>query len=130
MPTDAPAKVSMVFGPYELLGKVGTGGMGSVYKARLKGQEELVAVKIAKRVVACDPVLTQRFQNEYKIASRLRHPHLVRFLAYAVESNVPYLVMEFVGDSLHKRLKDEGPMSLPLALATFGILWLSARRAL
>ncbi|HWY85978.1 MAG TPA: serine/threonine-protein kinase [Gemmataceae bacterium] len=112
---------SKSFGPYELLEKVGVGGMGSVFKARLKGKEEFVALKIANRAVAGDPVLLQRFQNEFKIASQLQHPNLARFLGYAVENNTPYLVMEFVpGQSLDKRLKSQGPMSLPSALATMG----------
>src|SRR5438477_5439850 len=108
------------FGPYELLEKVGAGGMGSVFKARLKGKEDLVALKIANRAVANDPVLLQRFQNEFKVASELRHPNLVQFLGFALEKNTPYLVMEFIGgQSLEKLLKSQGPMSLPVALAIF-----------
>jgi serine/threonine protein kinase len=114
------SKLSRSFGPYELLEKLGMGGMGSVYKARRQGEERLVALKIAHRAVAGNDVLLQRFHNEFTIASELQHPNLVRFLDYAVENKTPYLVMEYIsGQSLDKRLKTQGPMSLPAALTTF-----------
>ena len=114
------SKVLKSFGPYELLEKVGVGGMGSVYKARLSGSEELVALKVASRMVAGDSTLSHRFHNEFKIASQLEHPNLVRVLGHGVEKDIPYLVMEFVpGQSLDKRLKDQGPLAVPEALALF-----------
>src|SRR5271165_2841658 len=108
------------FGPYELLEKIGVGGMGSVYRARIIGQEDVVALKIANRVVAGDPVLSCRFYNEFKIASQLCHPNLVRVLGHGNEQEVPYLVMEYVpGQSLDKLIKNKGPISLSEALAIF-----------
>src|SRR5438067_1910703 len=94
--------------------------MGEVFLARAAGTSEVVALKIANQMVANDPVLTQRFRNEFKIASQLQHPNLVRALGYGVESKFSYLVMEFVpGRSLEKQVKDEGPMPLAAGLATF-----------
>ena len=114
-------KTSRPFGPYELLEKVGVGGMGSVYKARLPGSADLVALKIASRAVADDTILSQRFQKEWKIANGLRHPRLVRTLGHGVENGVPYLMMEFVpGQSLDKQLKNQGAMPLAAALTVFG----------
>jgi serine/threonine protein kinase len=115
------SKLLKSFGPYELLEKVGVGGMGSVYKARLSGKEELVALKIASRLVAGDSTLCHRFHNEFKIASQLEHPNLVRVLGHGVENDIPFLVMEFVpGQSLDKQIKNQGPLALPEALALFG----------
>ncbi|HWY88212.1 MAG TPA: serine/threonine-protein kinase, partial [Gemmataceae bacterium] len=58
--------------------------------------------------------------NEFKIASQLEHPNLVRVLGHGVEKDIPYLVMEFVpGQSLDKQLKNQGPMAVPEALALF-----------
>jgi serine/threonine protein kinase len=109
------------FGPFELVEKVGVGGMGSVYKARRPDSEGFLALKIANRVVAGDAVLAHRFDNEFKIASQLQHPHLVRALGHGVEDGTPYLVMEFVpGLSLDKHIKEHGPFPVGEALDIFG----------
>ncbi len=120
-PKDRPVSASLApFGPFELLAKVGSGGMGSVYKARLIGTKELIAVKIANPVVAADATLSQRFENEFKLASKLLHPNLVRPLDHGVEKGTPYLVMEFVpGRSLHKQIQEAGPMAIGDAIMVF-----------
>jgi serine/threonine protein kinase len=121
MPDHDASKKTRVFGPFELLEKVGVGGMGSVYKARRPGVDEYVALKIANRAVAGDPVLVHRFDNEFKIASQLQHPNLVRALGHGIENGTPYLVMEFVpGLSLDKHIKEQGPLPVADALAIFG----------
>jgi serine/threonine protein kinase len=72
-------------------------------------------------MVAGDSILAHRFDNEFKIASQLQHPNLVRALGHGVDNNMPYLVMEFVpGLSLDKRIKEQGPLSIPEALIVFG----------
>ena len=93
MPVDL--KKTKRFGPFELVEKVGVGGMGSVYKAKRPDSEGYLALKIANRVVAGDAVLAHRFDNEFKIASQLQHPHLVRALGHGVEDGIPYLVKPF-----------------------------------
>jgi serine/threonine protein kinase len=108
------------FGPYELLDKVGQGGMGAVYKATRREQPGFVAIKIANRIVTNDPVLAQRFHNEYTVANPLRHPHLVRALDYGIVDGQPYLVLEYVpGRSLSQRLQEEGPLPLAEGVALF-----------
>jgi eukaryotic-like serine/threonine-protein kinase len=108
------------FGAYELLEKIGIGGMGSVYKARLYGRHDLIAIKVANAQVAGDAILSQRFENEFKLASHLQHPNLVRALGHGLEDGVPYLLMEFVpGRSLDKLIQEKGPMPIPEALAAF-----------
>jgi serine/threonine protein kinase len=114
------AKKPRHLGRYELVEKLGSGGMGSVYKAREQDKEGFVALKVANRTVAGNSILSQRFHNEFKVASALRHPNLVRALEFGVEDKVPYLVMEFVpGISLEKRIKEQGPLPLAEALAIF-----------
>ena len=116
-----PAKDPKRFGPYELLEKVGVGGMGSVFKARRTDTEDIIALKVAHRLVANDSVLSQRFHNEFKIASQLKHPFLVRALGHGVENGTPFLVLEFVdGPSLDKHLRERGPLPVDQALAIFG----------
>jgi serine/threonine protein kinase len=122
------------FGPFEVLEKLGSGGMGLVFKARyapLSGSppdahaavlraDDLVALKIANWMVVNEPILGQRFENEHKITRHLRHPNLVRALGFGVENQLPYLVLEYVsGTSLDKRLKTQGPLSIDAALRLF-----------
>src|ERR1700730_9868603 len=96
MTSKAPATESKSFGSFQLLQKLGQGGMGSVFKA-LDENNRVVALKVASRMVATDPVLSQRFQNEFTITSQLDHRNIVRTLGYGVEGGLPYLVMEFMG---------------------------------
>jgi serine/threonine protein kinase len=101
-----------VFASFELLAKAGQGGMGTVYQARRVGQQDIVALKIASRRVADDPILQARFQHECTFSCRFQHAHLVRSLEHGIADGLPYLVMEFVpGQPLSKIIKERG--SLP-----------------
>jgi serine/threonine protein kinase len=103
--------LSRFVGPYEVLEKLGVGGMGSVYKARHRHTEALVAVKIASRRVLNEPILLQRFQYEYEAAQHLQHPRLVRALEHGYAGGAPYLVMEYVaGKSLDKHIQERGKL--------------------
>ncbi len=108
MVNERKPKESQRVGAYELLEKVGQGGMSSVYKARHSATSEIVAVKIASRLVLNSEHLMRRFEQEYAIAFPLRHRHLVKVLDYGTHDAVPFLVMEFIdGQSLGQRLKKE-----------------------
>ena len=97
-----------LFGPYELLEKIGQGGMGVVYRAKPLHLDHEVAIKIAKKQLPHDPASARRFLNEYTVAFPLDHPNLVRVFACGIEGPTSYLVMEFVpGVSLDKRLNKE-----------------------
>lgn len=99
-------------GHYELLEKIGVGGMGTVYRGRHLGTGELVAVKLMAESLMAEPVSLRRFEQEYTAAQRLTHPHLVRSLDFGVEGEQPYLVMEFVdGPSLGELVRAEGPLT-------------------
>ena len=109
-----------VIGGYTLLNVLGRGGMGSVYSARHAERSELVAIKVPSPSIALDPILTQRFQNEYSVASRLNHPHIVRALDFGHDEGTPYLVMEVViGASLDKLIRSEGALALSRVLSIF-----------
>lgn len=96
------------FGPYELLEKIGQGGMGTVYRAKPLHLNHEVAIKIAKKHLPHDPATARRFLNEYTVAFPLTHPNLVRVFACGIEGATPFLVMELViGTSLDKRLNKE-----------------------
>ncbi|MEO8670754.1 MAG: serine/threonine-protein kinase [Tahibacter sp.] len=85
-------------GAYELLHRVGRGGMGEVYEARRPGAdfEQKVAVKLLRRGLDSDDVV-RRFQRERRILAQLEHPGIARLIDGGVSGDgLPYLVMEFV----------------------------------
>jgi serine/threonine protein kinase len=92
-------------GDYELIEKVGRGGMSAVFKARDLRTEQIVAVKVASRAVNGDPQLSRRFELEYAIAHPLHHRNLVKVLDCGRENERPFLVMEYIdGPSLAQRI--------------------------
>lgn len=84
-------------GPYEILGAIGTGGMGEVYKARDVRLNRLVAIKALRSDVATDASGTQRFIQEAKSASALNHPNIVTVYDVLKHAGADCLVMEYVG---------------------------------
>src|SRR5262249_60229337 len=99
-------------GNYDLLEKIAEGGMGVVHKARNRETNEIVAVKVLKKEVARNPVLLKRFEQEFRVASKLDHPNIVAAIEYCDTGDVPYLVLEYVeGASLGEILAKDGRMS-------------------
>jgi hypothetical protein len=96
-------------GSYDLLEKIAEGGMGAIYRGRHRQSGQIVAIKIMPPHMAQNPVLLKRFEQEFRAASRLDHPNIVRALDYSDNGNMPYLVMEFVeGESLGQKIEREG----------------------
>jgi serine/threonine protein kinase len=99
-------------GDYDLLEKIGSGGMSAVYRARHRQTGQLVAVKIASAKVLESTVLRQRFEQEYRVASKLCHPAIVKALAFGEEEGTPYLVLELIdGVDMWQRIEDQGRLS-------------------
>ena len=69
-------KTGVRFGPYEVTGSLGSGGMGEVYKVRDTRLNRTVAIKVLPEHVAADPDLKQRFERKAKTISSLNHPHI------------------------------------------------------
>jgi hypothetical protein len=100
-------------GPYEILGKLGRGGMGTVYRARHRELDKVVALKVlpANRV---DEAVVARFRNEMKAAGRLSHPNIVTAHDAGRVGGTYYLAMDFVdGADLHAVVGRLGPLPLP-----------------
>jgi len=96
-------------GPYEIVGPLGAGGMGEVYRARDARLERTVAIKILPASISADPVAKQRFEREAKTISGLNHPNICVLHDVGSQDGVDYLVMECVeGETLAKRL-EKGP---------------------
>jgi serine/threonine protein kinase len=98
-------------GNYDLLEKIAEGGMGAIYRGRDRRSGQVVAIKIMPPHMAANPVLLKRFEQEFRAASRLDHPNIVRAMDYGDTGSSPFLVMEFVeGESLGQKLEREGRM--------------------
>src|SRR5437588_282092 len=111
MALDTSKSAMQTIGNYELLEKVAEGGMGSVWPARHLETGQIVAIKIMPAHMASNATLLKRFEQEFRAASRLDHPNIVRALDYADTGSTPYLVMEFVeGESLGQKIERDGRM--------------------
>ncbi len=96
-----------LLGPYELLGPLGSGGMGQVYQARDTRLGRLVALKTLPEAWADDRVKIARLQREARAASALNHPHIVTIYELGQERGHPYIVMELVeGHSLRTMIRE------------------------
>ncbi len=101
-------------GKFEILGKLGQGAMGVVYKARDPFIGRLVALKTITTGLSEDPALLQRFYQEARSAGALQHPNIVTIFELGKEADTPFIAMEFLeGGSLDKIL--EGHPVLPLS---------------
>ena len=90
-------------GRYEIIGKVGEGGMATVYKAKCNLLNRYVAVKVLKDEYASDDLFVERFKKEAQSAAALTHPNIVSVYDVGTEDGINYIVMELL-DS--KTLKD------------------------
>jgi eukaryotic-like serine/threonine-protein kinase len=118
-----PLSAGTRLGPYELLGAIGAGGMGEVYKARDTRLERLVALKIIQPAIASNPEIRERFEREARAISALDHPHICVLYDVCRETpsgaaageSVSFLVMQYLeGETLADRLARAGkPASDP-----------------
>jgi hypothetical protein len=93
-------------GDFEILGRLGQGGMGAVYKAQQISLERLVALKTLQGAIASDPEYIARFRREAKAAAGLNHPNLVQVYAAGENDGLHWFAMEYVeGESAQDRMK-------------------------
>jgi serine/threonine protein kinase len=99
-------------GKYEILEKIGAGGMAVVYRVRHLHLQEDVAIKVICSRLAEDQGFVDRFRTEAVITRKLRHPNAVRIDDFdTTEDGQPFIVMEYVrGESLRKVLQNHGPL--------------------
>jgi serine/threonine-protein kinase len=98
-----------ILGRYELVRRIGTGGMAEVYEAVHRGLKKTVAVKVLLPETAGNPELRARFLREGEAASRIQHPHVVDVTDVGEEHGVPYLVMEYLEGETLSQLLAESP---------------------
>ena len=96
-------------GPYEIVGPLGAGGMGEVFKARDTRLRRDVALKLLPPSFASDPGRVRRFEQEGRAVGALDHPNVLVVHDVGVHAGLPYLVTELLqGETLRERLRDGG----------------------
>jgi serine/threonine protein kinase/Flp pilus assembly protein TadD len=104
-PEDSPNSGAPTVPGYEILGVLGKGGMGIVYKARQKGLKRLVALKMIRDASMAGADDLARFQIEAQALATLQHPHIVQVFEVGQIDKMPYFSLEFVdGGNLGKKL--------------------------
>ncbi len=97
----AATEVPKQIGPYEILGPLGKGGMGAVYKAMQPSLNRIVAIKVLPSDFAKDPDSVARFHREAQTVAMLSHPNIVQIIDKGEDQGILYFAMEYVeGTSL------------------------------
>ena len=101
---------------FDVLAKLGEGGMGCVYKVRHRDLDEVQIVKTLQAHLSADEALRNRFINEARRGMKLRHPHIDGVHDFQVcADGTGYIVMEFVeGNNLRDLLAARGALPVPL----------------
>src|SRR5580692_12863826 len=105
-------------GQFKILQKIGSGGMGAVYKALQSDMNRMVGVKILHPKLANRKDLVSRFRREARAMSQLTHPNTVKVFLYGeLEDGPLYIVMEFLeGKNLNQTVRSDGPFAIERAL--------------
>jgi serine/threonine-protein kinase len=103
---------------FHIVQKIGSGGMGAVYKALQREMNRMVGVKILHPKLANRKDLVSRFRREARAMSQLTHPNTVKVFLYGeLDDGSLYIIMEFLeGKNLNQTVRTEGPFSLERAL--------------
>jgi predicted Ser/Thr protein kinase len=107
--TTNPTKI----GRYEIIERVGRGGMGAVYRGRDTVLDREVAIKVMSADFAADETSRPRFYREARAAAKLQHRNIVTIFEFGEEDETPFIVMEFLrGQDLNRRMRAEPPLTL------------------
>ena len=109
-----PIAAGTRFGDCEILGPLGSGGMGDVYRARDHSLGREVAVKVLPEELASNPERLRRFEQEARALATLNHPHILVVHRFgSTQTGAPYLVTELLqGQTLRERLRQSTPALL------------------
>ena len=101
---------------YEVLGLLGAGGMGEVYRARDSALRREVAIKVLPSFVSRDPDQLRRFEQEAQAAAALNHPNILAVHRFGIFEGAPYLVSELLEGSTLRELLRHGAISIRKAI--------------
>ena len=111
-----PLAAGTRLGPYEVLGLIGAGGMGEVYKARDTRLGRLAALKVIRGDWAADPDRRRRFIREAQSASALNHPSILTIYEIDAAGGLDYIAMEYVAGGTLADILQAGPVGQDRAL--------------
>jgi serine/threonine protein kinase len=103
-------------GNYQFVEKLGSGGMGEIYKAQDTSLNRFVAIKVLSTASAGDPEQRRRFIQEAQAASALNHPNIITIHAIISEGDADYMVLEFVTGKTLVDVIPKGGLRVPVAL--------------
>src|SRR6516162_5470861 len=108
-PSDELAPGTLLAGRYEILQLLGHGGMGSVYKARDKELDRLIALKLIRSELARNPQMLLRFKQELILARQVTHKNVIRIFDLGQSDGIKFITMDFVeGKDLRALLQERG----------------------
>ena len=111
-PSRKPLARGARLGSFEIVGPLGAGGMGEVYRARDPRLGRDVAIKVLPMEVAADRDRLKRFEKEARSASALNHPNIVTIYETGSSDGVPWIAMEHVEGETLRRLIADGPLQV------------------
>ncbi len=101
---------------YEIIEKIGGGGMALVYKARCRLLNRFVAVKVLRPEFTSDEDFVKKFKRESQAAASLSHPNIVSIYDVGLEDDIHYIVMEYIkGRTLKELIKEKGSLNIEFA---------------
>ncbi len=95
-------------GPYEIIGSIGAGGMGEVFRARDTRLDREVALKVLPTAVSADPDRLQRFEQEARATAALNHPNILVVHDIGAEAGISYVVSELLDGQTLRQILDVG----------------------
>ncbi len=101
---------------YEILDRIGIGGMASVYKARRRSDGRMVALKIPQDKFVSDNRFVKRFHREAEVLQKLKHPNIVRVFDHGAFGDTHYIAMEFLDGEELDRLIENRRLSIQAAI--------------
>jgi serine/threonine protein kinase/Tol biopolymer transport system component len=101
---------------YEVIGPLGAGGMGEVYRARDSILKRDIAIKVLPSSVSQDPERLRRFEQEAQAAASLNHPNILAVYRFGVFEGAPYLVSELLEGNTLRQQMERGPLPVRKAI--------------
>jgi serine/threonine protein kinase len=115
-PASPTGLVGRHIGPYQVLEKIGQGGMATVYRGFHAELDRQVAIKVLAGALPTTPELVQRFQREARTIAALRHPHIVQVYDFGPLGDTYYLAMEYVeGSDLAAEMRRRREVNQPFS---------------
>ncbi len=109
--------IGLTFGDFQIIRKLGQGGMGQVYLATQLSLKRQVAIKVLRQDLAENQIALQRFQREAEAVATINHPNIVQIYTLGQHQGIHFMVLEYIeGKNLKDYLAKKGPPELTISL--------------